>query len=366
MNDRQASILLVDDQPENLLAMEAVLEPLGHELVRAASGEEALRRLLHDDFALILLDARMPDMDGFETAALIKRRERTRNIPIIFVTAVSTDASQVFRGYSHGAVDYIFKPVNPSILRSKVGVFVELYRKERDLHTSEQLFRGAFDDAPVGVAMISAEDGDARLLRVNRALCTLSGFEAGQLLEGTLDDLIQGPQRAHIRLSLGRVRGGDLGALQVETQLAHARGASRSVLFSASLVRDMDGDPVCALAHVQDLTEYKRAEAELTRARAELELRTAARRQALELNDNVLQGLAIAKYALASGNVAQVAQAIEQTLANVRQIVDDLIGSGGLQAGDLRRDRPALSGDGPPARRRARRGGVRGRPTPGG
>ena len=94
-----AKILLVDDRPENLLALEAILEPLGQELLYAHSGEDALRRLLHEDAAVILLDVQMPILDGFETAALIKQRERTRHIPIIFVTAISKDDEQVFRGY---------------------------------------------------------------------------------------------------------------------------------------------------------------------------------------------------------------------------------------------------------------------------
>ncbi|MEA2451084.1 MAG: hypothetical protein QOG63_3016, partial [Thermoleophilaceae bacterium] len=124
---RVASVLLVDDQPENLLALEAVLKPLGLRTVRATSGEEALRKLLHDDFAAILLDVQMPGMDGFETAGMIKMRERTQHIPIIFLTAIDKERQQVFRGYSVGAVDYLFKPFDPDVLRSKVGVFVDLY-----------------------------------------------------------------------------------------------------------------------------------------------------------------------------------------------------------------------------------------------
>ena len=134
-------ILLVDDRPENLLALEAILEPLGQRLVRAHSGEEALRQLLTRDFALILLDVQMPGMNGFETAKLIKARERSRYIPIIFLTAISKDEEYVFQGYLVGAVDYMAKPFQPDILRSKVGVFVELYNKQRQLQRQEQLLR---------------------------------------------------------------------------------------------------------------------------------------------------------------------------------------------------------------------------------
>lgn len=133
VDEEPASILLVDDRAENLLALEAVLEPLGQKLVRATSGEEALKRLLHEDFALILLDVQMPGLDGFETAAHIKQRERTRHIPIIFLTAISGDPHHASRGYSSGAVDYITKPFDAWVLRAKVSVFLELHRKNREL-----------------------------------------------------------------------------------------------------------------------------------------------------------------------------------------------------------------------------------------
>jgi PAS domain S-box-containing protein len=136
-----AKILLVDDRPENLLALEAILEPLGQDLVYAHSGEEALRHLLRDEFALILLDVQMPVLDGFATAELIKQRERTRLVPIIFITAISKDEEQVFRGYATGAVDYVFKPFNPDVLRSKVSVFIELHEKNEQLREQAELLK---------------------------------------------------------------------------------------------------------------------------------------------------------------------------------------------------------------------------------
>jgi PAS domain S-box-containing protein len=136
-----ANILLVDDRPENLVALQAILEPLGENLILATSGEEALRRLLVHDVAVILLDAQMPGLDGFETASLIKQRTKTRTIPIIFLTAISKEERHVFRGYSAGAVDYLFKPFDPDVLRSKVAVFVDLYRKSRELQRQAELLR---------------------------------------------------------------------------------------------------------------------------------------------------------------------------------------------------------------------------------
>jgi PAS domain S-box-containing protein len=138
----QVDILLVDDRAENLLALEAILEPLGQRLVRAQSGEDALRCLLEREFAVILLDVQMPGLNGFETARLIKARERTKHLPIIFLTAISKDEDYVFTGYSVGAVDYMSKPIQPEILRSKVQVFVDLYFQRRRIAEQEQRIRG--------------------------------------------------------------------------------------------------------------------------------------------------------------------------------------------------------------------------------
>ena len=137
----QVEILMVDDRPENLLALEALLEPLGQKLVKAHSGEEALRKLLTHDVAVILLDVQMPGMNGFDTAQLIKSRERTRYIPIIFLTAISKEEEYVFRGYQVGAVDYISKPFQPDVLRAKVAVFVDLHLKQKRLGEQEALLR---------------------------------------------------------------------------------------------------------------------------------------------------------------------------------------------------------------------------------
>ncbi len=129
----KVNILLVDDYPENLLALEAILDSLDQNLVKAHSGVEALRYLLNQEFALILLDVQMPGMDGFETAKLIRQRERSRYTPIIFLTAFSTSDNLVLKGYSLGAVDYLNKPISPEILKSKVTVFVDLFKKTEEV-----------------------------------------------------------------------------------------------------------------------------------------------------------------------------------------------------------------------------------------
>lgn len=128
-----AKALLVDDRRDNLTALAALLQGIQVETVAVTSGEEALKQLLVDDFAVILLDAQMPHMDGFETASHIKRRERTRHVPILFLTAADRDAQLALRGYAVGAVDYLTKPFDPWVLRAKVSIFVELWTKSQQL-----------------------------------------------------------------------------------------------------------------------------------------------------------------------------------------------------------------------------------------
>jgi len=161
-------VLLVDDRPDNLLALRAVLEPLALELVEASSGEEALRHLLAGEFALIILDVQMPVLDGFETARLIRGRERTRYVPIIFLTAISGEPEHYLRGYQSGAVDYVYKPFEPEILRAKVSVFVELWSRGATIEAQRQELAGRLaelDEAHAGLAAQAVE-----LERSNAAL----------------------------------------------------------------------------------------------------------------------------------------------------------------------------------------------------
>ena len=166
---KRVKILLVDDTPENLVSLEAALESLDEELVFARSGKEALRRLLEDNFGAILLDVKMPDMDGFETAELIRSRPRSRNTPILFLTGYKNE-EHLFRGYDLGAVDFLFKPIVPEVLRSKVSVFVELSRKAElleqqtatlreqaaTLQKAEQQFRSLLEAAPDSMIICQA------------------------------------------------------------------------------------------------------------------------------------------------------------------------------------------------------------------
>jgi signal transduction histidine kinase/CheY-like chemotaxis protein len=137
----QASILLVDDIPANLIALEALLAPYGHRLVRAGSGQEALRCALQEDFAVILMDVRLGDMSGIEVTAMLRDRERTRHTPVLLMTAANGDDRELLQGYAHGAVDYLRKPLVPEVLRAKVAVFVDLYRAREAVRRQEELLR---------------------------------------------------------------------------------------------------------------------------------------------------------------------------------------------------------------------------------
>jgi PAS domain S-box-containing protein len=211
-----ARILLVDDRPENLLALEAILEPLGHELVRAGSGPEALRALLQAEFAVVLIDVQMPGMNGFETVELIKKRDKTKDIPIIFLTAISKEEEYVFKGYEVGAVDYMFKPLHPDILRSKVSVLIDLYRKNQQIREQERHLRAARErdleqrhalerfEAEARFAEVIASATEAIIMfdEHNRITLFNTGAEhmfevsAANVLDTSVLNLLHGPSRS--------------------------------------------------------------------------------------------------------------------------------------------------------------------------
>src|SRR5256714_15244247 len=186
-------ILVVDDNPDNLISIEATLETLNEQVVTARSGTEALRYLLESDFAAILLDVKMPDMDGFETAELIRSRKRSQHTPILFLTAYRNE-EHLFRGYDLGAVDFLFKPIVPEILQSKVSVFVELSRNSEllklqaaELRKAEQKFRAVLEAAPD--AMVLAKPEGAIML-VNSRTEMLFGLNRNEILKHTIDFLV--------------------------------------------------------------------------------------------------------------------------------------------------------------------------------
>jgi PAS domain S-box-containing protein len=262
-----ADILVVDDQADSLIALETVLAPLGHEVVTATSGEAALKCLLERDFAVIVMDVRMPGLDGVETVELIKQRRRNEDVSVIFLTGAGDDVDQVTRGYSAGAIDYIVKPVDPDVLRSKVAVLLELQRKNAELRESEERFRTAFEDAPIGMGLSTVE---GRWLEVNGALCDLVGRSPVQLIEQPLWELAHPADRQKERDAWRRLLRDRPRLDQSEKRFMRHDGKVVHVLVNVSLTTDGHGEPMGFLWQVVDVTEQRRAEAERA-ARAEAE-----------------------------------------------------------------------------------------------
>jgi PAS domain S-box-containing protein len=269
---REAKLLLVDDREDNLLALEAILEPLGHRSVSVTSGSAALRQLLLDDFACILLDVQMPGLDGFELAELIKQRERSQHIPIIFVTALSKEERHVFRGYSAGAVDYIFKPIEPDILRSKVAVFVDLWQKGRQLQeqaeqiheqelaaleqASEERYRQLADAMP---QIVWTSDADGAATYFNRRWFEYTGMDPADAgpnawhLAVHPDDLPPAVSRREQTLRSGET-------FEIEYRFRDAAGGYRWHLGRAVPMRTADGSIEFWIGTATDIHDRKRIE----------------------------------------------------------------------------------------------------------
>ncbi|HUY02129.1 MAG TPA: EAL domain-containing protein [Rhodocyclaceae bacterium] len=269
MSDKIA-LLLVDDRPENLTALEAVLGNQGIDLVMASSGNDALRHTLKQDFALVLLDVQMPGMDGFETAELMRANPKTRHLPIIFVTAGMKEIQLQFKGYELGAVDYLMKPFEPLILQGKVKVFCELYRQRRlieanqqqleakikervaQLRESEERFRLLATHAPVGIYQL---DSRGECLFVNQRWCEIAGLSAEQAA-GPGWTATQHPEdrvRIAEALASGREWTMDYRFLRPDGTLAWVNG-------SAVALRDENGEITGYLGNDLDITVRKRSE----------------------------------------------------------------------------------------------------------
>ncbi|PWC41743.1 histidine kinase [Azospirillum sp. TSO22-1] len=286
------SILVVDDDPRNLLAMQQVLADVDADVVLARSGAEALRRVLDQDFAAILLDVHMPEMDGYETAELIRRRERSRHVPIIFLTAINKDEVHIFRGYEAGAVDYMFKPVEPTILRCKVAVFIDLQRKTLEVkrqaeqkqrllaenlrvHTekllAEQALRRSEErqglivrSLPIVLYTADADGASFRYLSANAA--AVLGFPAERFLEepGFWESRLHPDDRG--RVLARRASGADRDAAMIEYRWQGADGAWHVLLDHAVLLRDARGLPSERSGTILDVTETRELQTQLAHA----------------------------------------------------------------------------------------------------
>ena len=283
-------LLLVDDDPDNLLALQAILEPLGQELMLAPSGSDALRLCLENNFAAILLDVRMPGMDGFETAELIRSRKSSRHTPILFLTGYRSD-EQLFRGYDLGAVDSLFKPIVPEILQGKVSVFVELCRSEQllrqqaeALQRTEQRFRAVLEAAPDAM-VITDENGLIRL--ANSRTDFLFGYARERLIGLDITSLIPN-WRPPGREDPG---GADGSALMEARMNAIRQGGS---VFPAEITRSPfdSHEGVLITTAIRDATEQVEAEERIRRINIELEKRVEERTVDLTRSNEALRQFA--------------------------------------------------------------------------
>ena len=301
--ERRIKILLVDDTPENLVSLEAALSGLGEELVLANSGKEALRYLLEDDFAAILLDVRMPEMDGFETAELIRSRPRSRQTPILFLTGYRNE-EHLFRGYDLGAVDFLFKPIVPEVLRSKVAVFVELSRSNAKLQEqadalrtqaevlqkAEQKFRSLLEAAPDAM-VVCREDGE--IVMVNSQTEILFNCQRDKLISRNIRALVPGWEY--------RFRPGWDDEFRNIRRFNPSSGASScgpslkaaspfQAEFSFSPLQTEEG--VVVTCSIRDISERKKTEERIRELNTNLEERVLERTEALMRSNEELQQFA--------------------------------------------------------------------------
>jgi PAS domain S-box-containing protein len=289
----RARVLLVDDDERNLLAVATVLEDLG-EVVPARSGEEALRYLLKGEFAVILLDVYMPDMDGYETAQIIRGRDQTKGIPIVFLSAVNKEAEHLLRGYSMGAVDYVFKPVDPVILRSKVAVFVDLFEKskeierkarqeqalldanlranaerlraEQELRRAEQRQAVIIQSLPM-VLYLEPFEAHPRLPNyVSGDLKAITGFSQEEIAKKPTiwADRLHPEDRNRVLAAIEARR--KSGGSSIEYRWQCADGAYKHLLDQAVLLKDSDGRPVEFAGTLTDISEQRSLESQLIQA----------------------------------------------------------------------------------------------------
>jgi PAS domain S-box-containing protein len=288
----RAKILIVDDDRRNLLAASEILADPAVDLLLVDSPEEALRRSLREDFALILLDVQMPRMDGYEVAALIRSRSRTSRVPILFLTAHNKDDFHIFRGYSAGAVDYVFKPIQPLVLKSKVDVFVDLYRKteeikrkaaaekklllenlrvrgekleaEQALRRREEHQAAVLRGLPIALYTSPLGDGDRRLHFTNDSIERITGFSRDAFVSGLWESRLEPEDAERVFRDLRTVS--ETGAAALEYRWRNADGTERHILDQIVVNRDESGTAAELFGMWFDVTERKELELSLQHA----------------------------------------------------------------------------------------------------
>jgi PAS domain S-box-containing protein len=289
-----AKILVVDDDRRNLFAVEEMLRTPGTEIVLATSGEAALRHVLTTDFAVILLDVQMPGLDGYEVATMVRGRPRSSRVPILFLTAFNKDDLHVFRGYTAGAVDYVFKPIEPLVLRSKVDVFVDLYRKTEEIRRqgeeerrllvenlrvrgeklkAEQALRRREEhqslvlrSLPIALYTAAIEEDHRRLHFTNESVERITGFTPADFTsaEDFWESRLNAEDRDRVLHELATISEAGLATLEYRWRCGD--GAERHFLDQAVLIRDDDGAPREIFGMWFDITERKQMEQNLLHA----------------------------------------------------------------------------------------------------
>jgi len=356
--DERVNILLVDDQPANLLALESILADMGQNLVKAESGRAALKALLDDEFAVILLDVQMPDLNGFETAGLIRERDKSRDTPIIFLTALSRNETNVFRGYELGAVDYIFKPFHPEVLQAKVNVFVELFRKreaiKRQAHELAQLSRQNELILKAAAEGIFGVDLNGMATFVNPSAGAMIGRDpedvTGQDIHALVHPSVPGVATCDVRqcaflgaMHAERVRD------EVEDTFFRENDTSFPVEFRVSPMQDEYGKAVGSVITFRDVTEKRSAAlaAENERRYREAEAQNRAKDNFLatlshELRTPMTSILGWVQFLRAGDytpdELQEALQMIESSAKLQKRLIDDMLDVSGIVLGKFRVD----------------------------
>jgi len=257
----KVNILLVDDRRENLLALEGILKGLNENLVKASSGAETLKYLLRNEAAVILLDVEMPDMDGFQTATLIRERQKTSHTPIIFLTAISKSDIHVSQGYSLGGVDYIFKPFAPDVLKSKVSAFVQMYKQRREAQRQSELLKAERDFVTAVLDTVASFvivlDSDCRIVRVNRSWEEMTGYSIDEVKGHYLWDYLEDSERAQDLLKSRKP------VTDCEADWLTKGGKRRIVSWSCTPLTDDVAAPRHFVVTGRDITELRQRTEEL-------------------------------------------------------------------------------------------------------
>lgn len=342
--DEKLSILIVDDRPENLVALEAVLEDPHVDIIKATSGNAALGLLLEHNFALVLLDVQMPDMDGFETAQLMRSNKNAKHIPIIFVTAISKEDAHVFKGYDSGAVDYLFKPIDPVILRSKVDIFLELNRQKRQLEKTGQSLKQTVSELErANRQMIQQQKAviEEERLKILLQMAGATAHELNQPLMGLLGaiELMQlvrdDPQKvlAHVQ----KIETAGLRISEIVKKIQSIRHYETRTYYKDSKIIDIDQD-VHALSVEANDTDFKKIVESLSDQSHFKLSRARSISDAMHILKTMNFDLVLLDYFLPDGTGMDFIQRIHQSGIEVPLVVitgrgDEMIASQVIQAG---------------------------------